>query len=99
MLSNKLTGSASVWYEQYQVADPRHSLDDFLNAFKKRFIGGRKAQTSLRDDFYDISKHTGTLEEAYTRMTELLSNLEDPPKEVDKIATLRKVIREPTIRL
>ena len=99
MLSNKLTGSASVWYEQFQAADPHHSLDDFLNAFKKRFIGGRKAQTSLRDDFYDISKYTGTLEEAYTRMTELLSNLEDPPKEVDKIATLRKVIREPTIRL
>ena len=32
-------------------------------------------------------------------MTELLSNLEDPPKEVNKIATLRKATREPTLRL
>ena len=32
-------------------------------------------------------------------MTELLSNLDEPPKKVDRIATLRKVIREPTIRL
>ena len=99
MLRNKLTGSASVWYEQYYAADPHHSLDDFLDAFKKRFTVGGKAQTSLHDDFNDISKYTGTLEEAYTRMTELLSNLEDPPKEVGKIATLRKVIRAPTIRL
>ena len=99
MLSNKLTGAASVWYEQYDAGNPNHSLDDFLNAFKKRFTGGRKAQTSLRDEFYEISKYTGTLEEAYTHMTELLSNLEDPHKEVDQITTLRKVIREPTIRL
>ena len=92
-------GSASVWYEQYDTGNPSHSLDDFLVAFKKRFIGGRKAQTSLRDYFYDISIYTGTLEGAYSCMTELLSNLEDPPKEVERIATLRKVIREPTIRL
>ena len=88
MLSNKPTSAASVWYEQYD-----------LNAFKKRFIGGRKAQTSLRDDFYNISKYTGTLEEAYTRRTELLSNLEYPFKEVGRVATLRKVIREPAIWL
>ena len=51
-------------YEQYDAGSPNHTLDDFLNAFKKRFIGGRKVQTSLRDEFYDISKYTGTLEEA-----------------------------------
>ena len=99
MLSNKLTGPASVWYEQYQLQNPNHTLEQFLGAFKQRYIGGRKAQTSLRDDFYDVAKYPRSLEESYKRMTEILSNLEDPPKEIDKIATLRKIIREPTIRL
>lgn len=67
-VSGKFSGAASVWYNQFTQSSPGYTIKDLVDAFKKRYVSGRKAQAGIRDAFFDVphyetssrSKHSTT---------------------------------------
>lgn len=56
-VGGKFLGAASVWYDQVTHSLPGHTIEDLIDAFKKRYVSGCKAEAGIRDEFFGAPRY------------------------------------------